>query len=122
MQFKCVNCAWTNTYCLKLFYTPACMLEMLTVLSCDHVGGARQLAADISLSTVLQNPPVCGQNRRQNQVSISSIHTHHYQMQTQCRNMFDYFPLSTMLVTLVFCHPGFCSRTKTGTGTTSRAN
>lgn len=48
---------------------------MLTLLWYDLVGGARQLAADISVSAVLQNPPVCGQNSRQNQVSAKRIHT-----------------------------------------------
>lgn len=55
------------------------MYEMLTILSYDLVGGARQLAADLSLSAVLQNPPICGQNGRQNQVSTKRIHTYHYQ-------------------------------------------
>lgn len=53
------------------------MYEMLTILSYDLVGGARQLAADLSLSAVLQNPPICGQNGRQNQVSTKRIHTYH---------------------------------------------
>lgn len=51
------------------------MLEMFTILSYGLVGGARQLAADISLSAVLQNPSICGQNSRQNQVSAKRIHT-----------------------------------------------
>lgn len=52
------------------------MFEVLTVLSYDLVGGARQLAADLSLSAVLQNPPICGQISKQNQVSTKRIHTH----------------------------------------------